>query len=63
MNTYQKKKINDNRNKDRNKSVRKSANIEVDLVTDQEIYVQVIKEPFAGKGPRVTTDIALPGRL
>ena len=32
----------------------KSDNIEVDLQTNQEIYVQVIKEPFAGKGPRVT---------
>lgn len=29
----------------------------------QEIMVQVIKEPFSGKGPRVTTDIAIPGRL
>ena len=29
----------------------------------QEIYVQVIKEPFAGKGPRVTTEVAIPGRL
>ena len=38
-------------------------NIEVDLKKDQEIYVQVIKEPFAGKGPRVTTEVALPGRL
>ena len=38
-------------------------NIEVDLKKDQEIFVQVIKEPFAGKGPRVTTDVALPGRL
>ncbi|MFH1852696.1 MAG: Rne/Rng family ribonuclease [Candidatus Neomarinimicrobiota bacterium] len=37
--------------------------IEVDLKTGQDIYVQVIKEPFAGKGPRVTTEIALPGRL
>ena len=35
-------------------------NIEVDLKKDQEIYVQVIKEPFAGKGPRVTTEVALP---
>ena len=34
-----------------------------DLKTGQEILVQVIKEPFAGKGPRVTTDIAIPGRL
>tara|TARA_X000001036_G_C20650762_1_gene794889 strand:- start:423 stop:1958 length:1536 start_codon:yes stop_codon:yes gene_type:complete len=37
--------------------------IEVDLKKDQEIFVQVIKEPFAGKGPRVTTEVALPGRL
>ena len=45
-----------------NKNV-KYDNIEVDLKKDQEIYVQVIKEPFAGKGPRVTTEVALPGRL
>ena len=38
-------------------------NIEVDLKKDQEIFVQIIKEPFAGKGPRVTTEVALPGRL
>ena len=38
-------------------------NIEVDLKKNQEIFVQVIKEPFAGKGARVTTEIALPGRL
>lgn len=37
--------------------------ISVDLKTGQEIYVQVIKEAFAGKGPRVTTEVALPGRL
>ena len=41
----------------------KHDNIEVDLKKDQEIFVQVIKEPFAGKGARVTTEIALPGRL
>ena len=38
-------------------------NINVDLKSGQNIYVQVIKEAFAGKGPRVTTEIALPGRL
>jgi len=38
-------------------------NISVDLRTGQDIYVQIIKEPFAGKGPRVTTEVALPGRL
>ena len=35
----------------------------LDLKSGQEILVQVIKEPFGGKGPRVTTDIAIPGRL
>ena len=48
--------------KKRNKNFRND-NIEVDLKKDQAIYVQVIKEPFAGKGPRVTTEVALPGRL
>ncbi len=41
----------------------KNDNISVDLETNQDIYVQVIKEPFAGKGPRVTTEVAIPGRL
>ena len=36
---------------------------DVVLKTGQEILVQVIKEPFANKGPRVTTDISLPGRF
>ena len=49
--------------KNRNNRNNKYDNIEVDLKKDQEIYVQVIKEPFAGKGPRVTTEVALPGRL
>ena len=49
--------------RNRNNKNGKYDNIEVDLKKDQEIYVQVIKEPFAGKGPRVTTEVALPGRL
>lgn len=53
----------DTQNKDHHRSKHKPENIEVDLKTNQEIFVQVIKEPFAGKGPRVTTDVALPGRL
>ena len=53
---------NEGRRNRNNKNV-KYDNIEVDLKKDQEIYVQVIKEPFAGKGPRVTTEVALPGRL
>jgi len=40
-----------------------NGNIEVDIHTGQEIFVQIIKEPFANKGPRVTTEIAIPGRL
>ncbi|MEE3204414.1 MAG: Rne/Rng family ribonuclease [Candidatus Neomarinimicrobiota bacterium] len=52
-----------NRNRGSSKHSRKIENIEVDLKTNQEIFVQVIKEPFAGKGPRVTTEVALPGRL
>jgi len=40
-----------------------NGNIAVDLHTGQEIFVQIIKEPFASKGPRVTTEIAIPGRL
>ena len=35
----------------------------VELKSGQEILVQVIKEPFASKGPRVTTEISLPGRF
>ena len=40
-----------------------NGNISVDLQNGQNIFVQVIKEPFATKGPRVTTEVAFPGRL
>ncbi|MBT3228473.1 MAG: Rne/Rng family ribonuclease [Candidatus Marinimicrobia bacterium] len=33
------------------------------LKTGQQILVQVIKEPYMGKGARVTTNISLPGRF
>ena len=33
------------------------------LKVNDNILVQVIKEPFSGKGPRVTTDISIPGSL
>ena len=51
-----------------NKTNRKSNkhandNVNVDLKTGQSIFVQVIKEAFAGKGPRITTEVAIPGRL
>jgi len=32
------------------------------LKKDQELLVQVIKEPISTKGPRITTEISLPGR-
>ena len=51
------------RSRNNRKKNHQSDNILVDLRTGQDIYVQVIKEPFAGKGPRVTTEVALPGRL
>ena len=40
-----------------------NGDISVDLQTGQNIFVQVIKEAFASKGPRVTTEVAFPGRL
>lgn len=35
----------------------------MNLKTGQEILVQVIKEPYMGKGARVTTNVAIPGRF
>jgi len=37
--------------------------IENMLKVDQEVLVQVYKEPISTKGPKVTMDISLPGRL
>jgi ribonuclease G len=42
---------------------RKFDSIEKILTPGQEILVQVIKEPIMTKGPRVTSDISLPGRF
>jgi len=33
------------------------------LLKGDDILVQVIKEPFSGKGPRVTTEVSIPGSL
>ena len=41
----------------------KNYNPSKNLKTGDDILVQVIKEPFSGKGPRVTTDISIPGSL
>lgn len=35
----------------------------VNLTSGQEILVQVTKEPMGGKGPRVTSQLSLPGRF
>jgi ribonuclease G len=44
--------------------IRKSrrAGIETVLKEGQDILVQIIKEPISTKGPRVATDISIPGR-
>ncbi len=44
--------------------VRKSrrAGIETVLKNNQEILVQIIKEPISTKGPRISTEISIPGR-
>ncbi len=39
-----------------------SAGQKITLKTGQKVVVQVVKEPFAQKGPRVTTEISIPGR-
>lgn len=41
---------------------RRRAGIETVLKRNQEILVQVIKEPISTKGPRISTDISIPGR-
>ncbi|MDP8207236.1 MAG: Rne/Rng family ribonuclease [Candidatus Electryonea clarkiae] len=35
----------------------------VNLKYGQEVFVQITKEPISGKGPRVTSEISLPGRF
>lgn len=52
-----------NKNSYSRKKFKNDYSASVDLKTGQDIFVQVIKEAFAGKGPRVTTEIAIPGRL
>ena len=44
------------------KRTSKIARIEDLLKMNQDVLVQVVKEPLGTKGPRVTTHIALPGR-
>jgi ribonuclease G len=42
--------------------LRRNTSIATVLKKDQEILVQVIKEPISNKGPRLTSEISLPGR-
>ena len=44
------------------KKINKNKKIE-DLKIGDSIMVQVVKEPFAGKGARITTEISIPGAL
>jgi len=52
-------------NSESRKSLRKRVHLPIgDLIREgQEILVQVIKEPIGTKGPRVSTDINIPGRF
>jgi len=43
------------------KDRKKTSNKKINLVIGDDIVVQVIKEPFSGKGARVTTEISIPG--
>jgi ribonuclease G len=45
------------------KNSAKKENPAVDLKVNDEILIQVIKEPFSGKGPRITTDVSIPGNM
>ncbi|MCF7807405.1 MAG: Rne/Rng family ribonuclease [Candidatus Marinimicrobia bacterium] len=53
---------NQKRSRDRRKDSHRHHHVPK-LRTGQEILVQVIKEPYMGKGARVTTNISLPGRF
>jgi ribonuclease G len=41
---------------------RRRAGIETVLKANQEVLVQIIKEPISTKGPRISTEISIPGR-
>lgn len=43
--------------------VSKKSKAELSLKKDQEVLVQVVKDPFGTKGPRLTTHISLAGRF
>ena len=45
------------------KNTKKNIKKTNELKIGDNIIVQVVKEPFAGKGPRITTEISIPGAL
>ncbi|MFH0839358.1 MAG: Rne/Rng family ribonuclease [Candidatus Omnitrophota bacterium] len=46
----------------RNKKGQNQQKISDALKTGQELIMQVVKEPYGVKGPRITTNVSLPGR-
>jgi ribonuclease G len=55
--------INRDNRRSRGRSSRPQPSIESQLKRGQEILVQITKEPLGTKGPRLTTQISLPGRF
>ncbi len=41
---------------------KRSGEVKINLEPKQDVYVQVVREPYAGKGVKVTTKISLAGR-
>ena len=53
----------DENDKTKSNHKKSNKNNNIDLEIGDEIMVQVIKEPFLGKGPRATTEISIAGNL
>ena len=53
----------DQENEGKKKKKPNKFNVAKDLKAGQEIIVQIMKEPISTKGPRVTTQISIPGRF
>jgi ribonuclease G len=53
----------DTKKKGKTRRKKSNSNQSVNLKMNQDILVQVTKEPIGNKGARLTTDLSLPGRL
>jgi len=53
----------DQENEGKKKKKPSKFRVDKDLKAGQEIIVQIMKEPISTKGPRVTTQISIPGRF